>query len=99
MTGEELLMDLRLEQGPGRDTQVQPPAGAWYSYFGLDTEQLPTLRLVDRKQENAQPEDRPVVAGIHGQGIVAGRSHLLWFVMAAVCHWHSPLVLSQVCLL
>jgi hypothetical protein len=61
MTGEELLMDLLMEQGPGRDTQVQPPAGAWFSYFGLDPEQLPTLRLIDRKQQNPQAEDRPVV--------------------------------------
>jgi hypothetical protein len=61
MTGEDLIMDLRIEQGPGRDTQVQPPAGVWFSYFGLDTEELPNLQLVNRNQQNPEPEIRPVV--------------------------------------
>ncbi len=61
MTGEDLIMDLRIEQGPGRDTQVQPPAGAWFSYFDLDPEELPNLQLVNRRQQNPEPEIRPVV--------------------------------------
>lgn len=65
MTGEALIMDLTdFEQGPGRETQVQPPAGVWFSYFGLDPDELPILRLINRKIQNAPPEDRPVV--VHG---------------------------------
>lgn len=61
MTDADLVMDLTMEQGPGRDTQVQPPAGAWFAYFGIDIEELPDLRLLDRKQQNPQLETRPIV--------------------------------------
>lgn len=64
MTGEDLIMDLTMEQGEGRDTQVQPPAGAWFTYFDLDPDELPNLRLTNRRQQNAEPETRPIV--VHG---------------------------------
>ena len=34
--GQILLMDLTLEQGVGRETQVQPPNDVWLTYFGFD---------------------------------------------------------------
>ena len=35
MTNDMLIMDLTLEQGAPRETQVQPPAGAWHRYFAV----------------------------------------------------------------
>lgn len=36
MTGNDLIMELTLEQGPARISQVQPPLGAWVTYFMID---------------------------------------------------------------
>jgi hypothetical protein len=43
-----LLMELTLEQGPGRETQVQPPKAVWEHFFGLRVgrQRLPRLSLV-----------------------------------------------------
>ena len=65
MTGEDLVMDLTMEQGPGRETQVQPPLGVWAWYFGVDLENPPSLRLTNRRRRNARPETRPVVEHDH----------------------------------
>jgi hypothetical protein len=44
-----LLMELTLEQGGGRETQVQPPKAVWEYYFGIKVglEKLPTLSLIN----------------------------------------------------
>jgi len=65
MTGEDLIMELTMEQGPGRITQVQPPIGVWAHYYGVDLDNPPRLRLTNRKRRNARPENRPVVEHDH----------------------------------
>jgi hypothetical protein len=42
-----LIMELTLEQGKGRETQVQPPRPVWENYFGVDVDSptLPVLRV------------------------------------------------------
>lgn len=62
MLGDDLIMELSPggEQGPGRETQVQPPLGAWAYYFNLDWEDDCVLKLHDQ-QNGGAPEDRPVV--------------------------------------
>ncbi len=65
MTGEDLIMELTMEQGPGRETQVQPPTGVWAYYFGIDLDEPPRLRLTNRKRRSANPETRPVVEHDH----------------------------------
>lgn len=47
MTGITLIMELTNEQGPGRESQVQPPRPVWEQFFGISMEssQMPTLRL------------------------------------------------------
>lgn len=64
MTGDALVMELIGEQGPGRESQVQPPAAAWKDYFRIDTRNPPTLRLTNRRRRNSRPETRPIV--VHG---------------------------------
>jgi hypothetical protein len=65
MTNEDLIMELTMEQGPGRETQVQPPIGVWAHYFGVELEDPPPLRLTNRKRRNARPENRPIVEHDH----------------------------------
>lgn len=65
MTNDDLIMELTMEQGPGRITQVQPPIGVWAHYFGVDLDNPPRLRLTNRKRRNARPETRPVVEHDH----------------------------------
>lgn len=43
--GPTLLMDLTLEQGPDRMTQVQPPRAIWERYFGVNLGNPGTLRV------------------------------------------------------
>jgi hypothetical protein len=61
MTDSDLIMELTMEQGPGRITQVQPPIGAWAQYFQIDFDDLPTLELAN----GTQTETRPVVEHDH----------------------------------
>lgn len=60
-----LLMQLTLEQGPGRASQVQPPKRVWETFFGLKhpTAKLSTITLINEK--TAAPEVRPVVKHDH----------------------------------
>jgi len=66
MLGDELIMDLTGEQGPGRETQVQPPRNAWVLYFNIDLDDPPDeLHLRNRSAAWAAPERRPVVEHDH----------------------------------
>ncbi len=65
MTNEDLIMELTMEQGLGRITQVQPPIGVWAHYFGVDLDDPSRLRLTNRKRRNTRPENRPVVEHDH----------------------------------
>ncbi|BCA10816.1 hypothetical protein BRDID11004_60360 [Bradyrhizobium diazoefficiens] len=60
-----LLMELTLEQGVDRASQVQPPKSVWESFFGLKhpTATLPTITLVNER--TLVPEIRPVVKHHH----------------------------------
>ena len=52
-----LVMQLTLEQGGKRATQVQPPINVWRHYFGIDrdTPNLPRLRLTYRGSAAVKP--------------------------------------------
>jgi hypothetical protein len=60
-----LLMELTLEQGHDRASQVQPPKGVWETFFGLTptSTKLPTFTLVNAK--TLATETRPVVKHHH----------------------------------
>jgi hypothetical protein len=60
-----LLMELTLEQGLDRASQVQPPKTVWETFFGLKhpTASLPTITLINEK--TSVPEIRPVVKHHH----------------------------------
>lgn len=48
--GTILIMEITGEQGPGRNTQIQPPLPTWEVFFGLTTYDLhnnPTITLLD----------------------------------------------------
>lgn len=57
-----LIMDLT---GESRDTQVQPPLGAWARFFGIDIDDdtLPTFTL--QNANGGAPIQRPVVRHDH----------------------------------
>jgi hypothetical protein len=61
-----LVMELTLEQGAGRETQMQPPKGVWARYFDLDFD-VPGTTLEVRDMQAAQPayETRAVVEHDH----------------------------------
>lgn len=65
---QTLIMDLTLEQGASRITQVQPPKNVWANYFELDLDayagELPTLIIQDYKNQQA-PEERQIVSHDH----------------------------------
>jgi hypothetical protein len=65
MTGDDLIMHLTLEQGGGRETQVQPPIDVWVRFFDLDFNALPTYQLINRSEAGTAPEGRPVVEHDH----------------------------------
>jgi hypothetical protein len=69
-------MDLTLEQGVGRETQVQPPRNVWVQYFDIDLDEdpdaLPELVVQDRKNPASEPEHRPVVYHDHNWTIELG---------------------------
>src|SRR5258708_1950076 len=60
-------MALTGEQGPGRESQVQPPLGIWRHFFGVEISgALPTIRLVNiRAPEEELEPPRPVVLHDH----------------------------------
>lgn len=70
---EELIMELKQEQGPRRITQVQPPAEVWERFFGVRVLKglLPTFRLQNRVT-NGDPEQRRVVRHHHNLTIEIG---------------------------
>jgi hypothetical protein len=65
MTGKDLIMQLTLEQGPGRITQVQPPLQAWRYYFKVNLSNPPDLRLKNKKSSKSPIQIRPVVEHDH----------------------------------
>lgn len=65
MTGDQLIMELTLEQGPGRETQVQPPLNVWIRFFDIDFASLPRLRFNRRDGPRRKQEVRPVVEHDH----------------------------------
>lgn len=65
MLRNQLIMELTLEQGGGRETQVQPPLDVWAHYFALRFEELPEYTLMNQRTPNAEPERRPVVEHDH----------------------------------
>lgn len=65
MNGDDLIMELTLEQGGGRETQVQPPVNVWTYYFELDFGRLPTYRVRNRSRARSRAVLRPVVEHDH----------------------------------
>ncbi len=61
-----LVIDLTMEQGRGRETQVQPPLGVWEQFFGVRVQAgaRPTLRLVNMIG-GTPPEQRKIVKHHH----------------------------------
>jgi hypothetical protein len=66
MQQNELIMALTEEQGPGRETQVQPPKAVWEQFFGvrLNASMRPTYRLENIETPSAV-EQRKVVKHHH----------------------------------
>ena len=62
--GRRLVMQLTLEQGPDRMTQVQPPRAVWERYFGIDLED-PTALAVRNERAPGGYEARPIVRHHH----------------------------------
>jgi hypothetical protein len=62
-----LLMDLTLEQGGGRESQVQPPKAVWETFFGIKfpTASLPTITLINDKGSLKEIFKRKVVKHHH----------------------------------
>jgi hypothetical protein len=86
MVGDQLVMDLTGEQGPGRETQVQPPLDAWRQYFRVDgtADELPVLRLVNTRAAGGLEAPRRVVRHHHNltveiAGAVAPRPAIIRF--------------------
>ncbi len=73
MAMEELIMELKMEQGLPRITQVQPPAAVWERFFGVRVLKglLPTYRL-QNKVDNGNPEQSKVVRHHHNLTIEIG---------------------------
>ena len=71
-----LIMELTLEQGGGREKQVQPPINVWAHYFEIDFEALPTFVLQDRKHPSSGLEHRPVVGHDHNWTVEIGDAGL-----------------------
>jgi tetratricopeptide (TPR) repeat protein len=67
--GSDLIMQLTKEQGEGRETQVQPPLGVWYLYFGIQEQDLPRTLSLMNKLADTPVEDRPVVLHHHNMTI------------------------------
>lgn len=68
-------MDLTGEQGPGRETQVQPPVDAWRQYFRVDdTAELPVLRLVNVRAADGLEPPRRVVRHHHNLTVEVARA-------------------------
>lgn len=82
---DTLIMDLTLEQGGGRVSQVQPPKNVWAQYFGIDLDEdpdvLPELVLQDQKHPASAPEHRPVVYHDHNWTVEIGDAG-----MPRACH-------------
>jgi hypothetical protein len=67
-SADTLIMELTLEQGRGRETQVQPPKSVWAAYFGLDSSKPPpphVFSLTNVRQPGAAAERRPIVSHHH----------------------------------
>lgn len=64
---QTLLMELTLEQGKGRESQVQPPRSVWEQYFGLDwnSATLPSLVLRDESDPSSGKIKRQIVRHDH----------------------------------
>jgi hypothetical protein len=69
MLNNELLMELTQEQGPGRETQVQPPKAVWLLFFYIDLDSPPATPPVflshNQLIPNAPVEQYPFVFHHH----------------------------------
>jgi hypothetical protein len=65
MLGDQLIMELTMEQGVGRETQVQPPLNVWVQYFQIDLDNPPELTLINQLDSSNGVEIRPVVEHDH----------------------------------
>jgi hypothetical protein len=68
MTENDLIMELTLEQGLPRPTQVQPPKLVWLLYFDVDLDDpttFPAITLRDQLNPTATAEQRAVVMHHH----------------------------------
>ncbi|WP_143007360.1 phospholipase D family protein [Brevundimonas sp. 374] len=74
---QTLVMELTLEQGKGRESQVQPPRPVWESYFGLDYDQvsLPSFTLVNENDPSNVAVQRSVVRHHHNLTIEVTDAH------------------------
>ncbi len=62
-----------MEQGPGRETQVQPPLNVWVQYFQIDLDHPPDLTIINQIDSGYGTETRPVVEHDHNWTIeIAG---------------------------
>ncbi len=64
LTGRQLVMELTMEQGEGRITQVQPPRPVWEGYFQVDVNRPGSLSLREDRR-GARYRERPVVHHHH----------------------------------
>jgi hypothetical protein len=77
MSGEDLIMELTIEEGLGRITRVQPPITAWEVYFQIDLEDPPSLRLRNRWSRLARPESRLLLQHDHNWSLEMSGSEVL----------------------
>ena len=67
--GDQLVMELKLEQGLDRITQVQPPRAVWERYFDIDVESIspenPVAVVVRNERGSDRYEARRVVPHHH----------------------------------
>jgi len=62
--GSSLAMELTMEQGKGRETQVQPPQAIWERYFGVDLDR-PGVLLIREETPGSRYRARPIVRHHH----------------------------------
>lgn len=84
MTGDDLLMDLGLEQGLTRRTQVQPPIGVWRNYFNVEPRDLTegeALDMLDLDNPEEGVTEHRIVEHDHNWTLEVGTSEpgaILW---------------------
>lgn len=74
-----LIMDLTMEQGGGRESQVQPPKNVWVHYFDIDLDDLPESLpeiVIENKKITSSPEQRKIVFHDHNWTLEIGDAGL-----------------------